>query len=56
MESYCSLCTFKVPQGANNLIVNKPGTENITIYQLRIGECPSNSPFLKNNGAEAHCF
>ena len=21
-----------------------------------IGECPSNSPFLKNNGAEAHCF
>ena len=23
---------------------------------LRIGECPSNSPFLKNNGAEAHCF
>jgi hypothetical protein len=23
---------------------------------VRIGECPSNSPFLKNNGAEAHCF
>ena len=23
---------------------------------LRIGECPSNSPFLKNNGAEAHSF
>ena len=22
----------------------------------RIGECPSNSPFLKNNGAEAHWF
>ena len=21
MESYCSLCTFKVPQGANNLII-----------------------------------
>jgi hypothetical protein len=21
--------------------------------QLSIGECPSNSPFLKNNGAEA---
>ena len=19
-------------------------------------ECPNNSPFLKNNGAEAHCF
>jgi hypothetical protein len=24
--------------------------------QLCIGECPSNSPFHKNNGAEAHCF
>jgi hypothetical protein len=23
---------------------------------LRIGESPSNSPFLKHNGAEAHCF
>ena len=23
---------------------------------LSIGECPSNSPFLKINGAEAHCF
>ena len=23
---------------------------------LRIGECPRNSPLLKNNGAEAHCF
>jgi hypothetical protein len=21
IESYCSLCTFKVPQGANNLIL-----------------------------------
>jgi hypothetical protein len=21
MESYCSLCTFKVPQGANNVIL-----------------------------------
>jgi hypothetical protein len=26
---------------------------NIT---LSIGECPSNSPFLKNNGAEADWF
>jgi hypothetical protein len=25
-------------------------------YVLRIGECPNNSPFLKNNGTEAHCF
>jgi predicted RNA-binding protein associated with RNAse of E/G family len=24
--------------------------------RIRIGECPSNSPFLKDNGAEAHCF
>ena len=24
--------------------------------RLSIGECPSNSPFLKNNGAEAHWF
>ena len=21
MESYCSLCTFKIPQGTNNLIL-----------------------------------
>jgi hypothetical protein len=27
-----------------------------TIVIFCIGECPSNSPFLKNNGAEAHCF
>jgi len=26
------------------------------ILLVRIGECQSNSPFLKNNGAEAHCF
>ena len=26
------------------------------VVTLRIGECPSNSPFLKYNGAEAHCF
>ena len=31
-------------------------TSNVNIMALRIGECPSNSPFLKNNGAEAHCF
>ena len=24
--------------------------------KLCIGEYPSNSPFLKNNGDEAHCF
>ena len=25
-------------------------------WTVSIGECPSISPFLKNNGAEAHCF
>ena len=29
---------------------------DIVFCWLSIGECPSNSPFLKNNGAEAHCF
>ena len=28
----------------------------VNIWYVRIGECPSNSPFLKDNGAEAHCF
>ena len=31
-------------------------THNECDIILRIGECPSNSPFLKNNGAEAHWF
>jgi len=26
------------------------------VHVLRKEECPSNSSFLKNNGAEAHCF
>jgi hypothetical protein len=34
-----------------NLLVDQ-----LEVRPLRIGECPSNSPFLKNNGAEAHCF
>ena len=34
-----------------NLIVDQ-----LEVRPLGIGECPSNSPFLKNNGAEAHCF
>ena len=29
MESYCSLCTFKVPQGANNLILCTLDTTSI---------------------------
>jgi hypothetical protein len=28
----------------------------VRVVLLCIGECPSNSPFLKNNGAEVHCF
>ena len=28
-------------------------THHTKLPKLRIGECPSNSPFLKNNGAEA---
>ena len=28
----------------------------ILTERLCIGECPGNSPFLKNNGAETHCF
>jgi hypothetical protein len=97
MESYCFLCTFKVPQGAKNLIlctldtihrlffatrwiINKINKvqwvdfklENVLVslhshdlihneilpkehfvFNFCIGECPSNSPFLKDNGAEA---
>jgi hypothetical protein len=83
MESYCSLCTFKVPQGANNLIlctldtihrlffvtrliidkINKVQwvdfkleVPDFDVETLCIGECPRNSPFLKDNGAKAHCF
>jgi hypothetical protein len=32
------------------------GKRNPLCIGLGVGECPSNSPFLKNNGAEAHCF
>ena len=28
----------------------------VRVVLLCIGECPSNSQFLKNNGAEVHCF
>jgi hypothetical protein len=30
--------------------------EIFLMKQVPVGECPSNYPFLKNNGAEAHCF
>ena len=33
-------------------IKSKKGTYFCEIDTLRIGKCPSNSPFLKNNGAE----
>ena len=39
---------------ANTLNSKLPNLVNITIFS--IGECPSNSPFLKDTGAEAHCF
>jgi hypothetical protein len=42
----CNQCTGK------KQIKSKKGTYFCETDTLRIGECPSNSPFLKNNGAE----
>jgi aryl carrier-like protein len=36
MESYCSLCTFKVPQGANNLILCTLDTVHILFFAARL--------------------
>ena len=36
MESYCSLCTFKVPQGANNLILCTLDTYTHTFFVSRL--------------------
>ena len=36
MESYCSLCTFKVPQGANNLILCTLDTIHILFFITRL--------------------
>jgi hypothetical protein len=36
MESYCSLCTFKVPQGANNLILCTLDTIHIIVFVTRL--------------------
>ena len=36
MESYCSLCTFKVPQGANNLILCTLNTIHRLFFVKRI--------------------
>ena len=36
MESYCSLCTFKVPQGANNLILCTLDTIHIFFLDTRL--------------------
>jgi hypothetical protein len=36
MESYCSLCTFKVPQGANNLILCTLDTIHILFFVTRL--------------------
>ena len=38
-----------------NTVIYGVNEYKISLY-ICIGECPSNSPFLKNNGAEAHCF
>ena len=40
---------YKTPIFAEPQQCNRP----FSTGQLCIGECPSNSPFLKNNGAEA---
>ena len=41
----------------NNVTFYLPDILFIYLFSLlRIGECPSNSTFLKDNGAEAHCF
>ena len=36
MESYCSLCTFKVPQGANNLILCTLDTIHRIFFATRL--------------------
>ena len=36
MESYCSLCTFKVPQGANNLILCTLDTIHRLVFVTRL--------------------
>jgi hypothetical protein len=65
MESYCSLCTFKVPQGANKLILCTLDAIHRLFFVTRliinkinkVQPCGTlnvqennNSPFLKNNG------
>ena len=36
MDSYCSLCTFKVPQGANNLILCTSDTIHRPFFVTRL--------------------
>ena len=36
MESYCSLCTFKVPQGASNLILCTLDTIHRILFVTRL--------------------
>jgi hypothetical protein len=38
MESYCSLCTFKVPQGANNLILCTDTIQTFFVTRLIINK------------------
>jgi hypothetical protein len=46
----------KLPFITARLLAQVTGRIISICHLLCIGECPSNSPFLKNNGAEAHCF
>ena len=55
----CITCYY--PNRVYNSTENSSTTENSHLEKydngkVSIGECPSNSPFLKNNEAEAHCF
>jgi hypothetical protein len=49
MESYCSLCTFKVPQGANNLILCTLDTIHRLFFVTRL-------IINKDNGARPIVF
>jgi Icc-related predicted phosphoesterase len=54
-----NVSNFCKEHGTGILVVGGDFSEimqDIDRRSLRIGECPSNSPVLKDNGAEAHCF
>ena len=58
---YCSKKFYTFNQVSNNESEQRHFThlircQNNESEAIRIGECPSNSPFLKNNGADAYWF